>query len=190
MAYRETYIANTKNLKAVSVNLQDRLQFVLTQLMNERNKMKEELKVKDSKLAEFERINVELMTEKKVLEEKYRAAKENCTTTDFFAKGVLAIATKLANEEARGDSNQAESLEALPTPTRTSNTGTPRQVAPNDELLNNNQLAPDGMEVANEEVVNLDNTDDEGNQQNNQQAAPGGSPSSSDEPSLSIVLDL
>lgn len=187
MAHRQAYIAETKNYKPVSVNFQDRLQTLVTQLMNERNQLKEELHAKNAKLAEIERINVELVTETKVLEEKYRAAKENCTTTDFFAKGVLAIAKKLAHDEASVGSNQAELLDTLPA--STSNSATPLQVAPNDEAANNNQMAPDNMEVANEEVVQIDG-DDDGNQQDDQPAAPGGTSFASDAPSLSIVLDL
>lgn len=185
MAHLQAYIAETKSFKAVSVNLQDRLQSVVTQLMNERNKLKEELQAKSAKLADLERNNIELVTEIKVLEEKYRSAKENCTTTDFFAKGVLAIARKLAHEEGNTNSNQREMLESLPS---TSNTVTPQQAASNDEMPMQNNEMPHTMEVANEEVVHLDEYD--GNQQHEQQAAPGGSPFASDGPSMSIVLDL
>lgn len=106
MAHRQRYNENTKNYKALTMKFEEKLKEIVGNLMEERNALKQEVQMKNDQLTKIERTNIELFNTIEVLKEQLRSAKENCNTTKFFAKNVMAIAQNLSNADVDKDSER------------------------------------------------------------------------------------
>lgn len=190
MAHREAFFKNTKNYQMLANKFEERLVEVVEDLVEERNGLKRELAVKNAKLIEYERSNVQWRNQIEVLKEQLRSAKENFNTTDFYAKNVLVIAQTLAHDNVDKDIDRDPLHSTLlpPPSVPASNSVTP-QAQP---ILNVSNAASNNMEVAADdgEVVILDNNDDEDNAVQVHEIETAEISDQQNEPQMGVVLNL
>lgn len=103
MPHRQNFERNTKNYKTVTTKLEERIKEIIGTLMEERNDLNQELLAKNAQLCKLEANNSQAENTIALLREQLCSAKEKFSETNYFAKGVLDIAQKLANENAEID---------------------------------------------------------------------------------------